>query len=238
MRKSEIRNLKWSNIDLENGFIRLKANASKEDRDKDIPINHHVKAILERLRPQLGVVSGSHHEFLFTYNGRLLKGAGGLRRSLKTACDKVCIAFGRKVEGGFLFHDIRRTVKTSMLAAGVQKEYRDIILGHSLQGMDTHYIVPDENVLSQAMEQYTRWIDDQIWAIFENVDHFGDQKRVIDGEGDGKPMNDKGLKGATLIEAVGLTENEGSLYKGLKLLVPPARIELAAHGLGIHCSIH
>jgi len=24
----------------------------------------------------------------------------------------------------------------------------------------------------------------------------------------------------------------------LKLLVPPARIELAAHGLGIQCSIH
>jgi hypothetical protein len=27
-------------------------------------------------------------------------------------------------------------------------------------------------------------------------------------------------------------------YKSLILLVPPARIELAAHGLGIHCSIH
>lgn len=65
-------------------------------------------------------------------------GARGLRRSLKTTCDKVDITFGRNVEGWFIFHDIRRTVKTNMLAAGVQKEYRDIMLGHSLQGMDTH----------------------------------------------------------------------------------------------------
>jgi hypothetical protein len=30
-------------------------------------------------------------------------------------------------------HDIRCTVKTNMLAAEVDKTYRDLILGHSLQ---------------------------------------------------------------------------------------------------------
>ena len=37
-------------------------------------------------------------------------------------------------------HDLRRTVKTNMLAAGVDKTYRDLALGHSLQGMDAHCI--------------------------------------------------------------------------------------------------
>ncbi len=43
---------------------------------------------------------------------------------------------------GIIFHDLRRTVKTNMLSAGVDKVYRDTILGHSLQGMDVHYMAP------------------------------------------------------------------------------------------------
>jgi hypothetical protein len=37
-------------------------------------------------------------------------------------------------------HDLRRTVKINMLEAGADKTYRDLILGHSLEGMDRHYI--------------------------------------------------------------------------------------------------
>ena len=45
-----------------------------------------------------------------------------------------------------------------MPAAGVG---RDLIIGHSMQGMDAHYIVPSEAMLTQAMDKYTRWLDDQ-----------------------------------------------------------------------------
>jgi integrase len=238
MRKGEIRKLRWSHVDFESMFIRLPVKITKEGRDKDIPINHHVKAVLDSLRPSLGVVSEGHHDFVFSYNGKPIKGAGGLRRSLKTACEKVGIVFGRNVKDGFIFHDIRRTVKTNMLAAGVQKEYRDIILGHSLQGMDTHYIVPDENTLCQSMEQYTHWIDDQIRAIFENVDHSVDQERVEGVEGSHKALNGKVLKGGILSNIDDSGDKKDSLCKGLKIMVPPAGIEPAAHGLGIHCSIH
>lgn len=68
-------------------------------------------------------------------------------------------------------HDIRRTVKTNMLKAGVKKVYRDLILGHSLQGMDVHYIQLDNDDLKAAMAQYTSWLDNQI----QNVDHSVDQ---------------------------------------------------------------
>jgi Flp pilus assembly protein TadB len=52
------------------------------------------------------------------------------------------------------------------------------------------------------MEQYTEWLDGQVEAVREKVDHTT-------------------KKGLTI------------LAKSLKSLVPPARIELAAHGLGI-----
>ena len=53
-----------------------------------------------------------------------------------------------------------------MLTAGVDKVHRYLILGHSLQGMDVHYMAPDEETLKEAMAKYTSWID----AQFQNVD--------------------------------------------------------------------
>ena len=41
-----------------------------------------------------------------------------------------------------------------MLTAGVDKVHRDLILGHSLQGMDVHYMAPDDVTLKEAMEKY------------------------------------------------------------------------------------
>jgi len=50
-----------------------------------------------------------------------------------------------------------KTVKTNMQAAGVSKVFRDLILGHSLQ----------------AMDKYTRWLDDQIAKTVASVDQAG-----------------------------------------------------------------
>ncbi len=113
-------------------FIRLPKEITKEKREKNIPINHHVKTLLQNLPRAL------QHNFMITYKGNSIKNPGGLRKSFKTACKKANIPCGRDVEGGLIFHDIRRTVKTNMLNAGIDKAVRDVILGHSLQGMDVH----------------------------------------------------------------------------------------------------
>jgi len=57
-----------------------------------------------------------------------------------------------------------------MLNAGVDKVHRDLILGHSLQGMDVHYMAPDDETWKEAMDKYTRWIDDQIANVDQSVD--------------------------------------------------------------------
>ena len=54
--------------------------------------------------------------------------------------------------------------------------HRDLILGHSLRGMDVHYIAPDEDSLKLAMEKYTKWLDDQIAHSLASVDQIVDQK--------------------------------------------------------------
>jgi len=55
-------------------------------------------------------------------------------------------------------------------SVNINNYYRDLILGHSLQVMDVHYMAPDDETLRQAMEKYTRWIDHQIANVDQSVD--------------------------------------------------------------------
>lgn len=156
MRSREIRLLRWSHIDNEKGFIRLPAEITKERKIKNIPINRHVEKMLADLPGAI------HHDFVFTHKGEPISDPGGLKRSFKTACKNAGIQCGRNVADGIIFHDIRRSVNTNMLNAGINKVYRDVILGHSLQGMDVHYLVPDEKELHETMNLYSEWLDRQI----------------------------------------------------------------------------
>ena len=61
-----------------------------------------------------------------------------------------------------------------MLDSGVDKIYRDCILGHSLDGMDAHYMAPSEGDLKKAMERYTDWLNFKVNKI-ESRDQNHDQ---------------------------------------------------------------
>jgi len=160
MRVGELRLLKWKYVDKLNGIIRLPKNITKEKRPKNIPINHHVMKVLDSLPRAI------MHDYVFTYEGQPITSPAGLKRSFKTACKNAKIPYGTKAENGLIFHDIRGTVKTNMLNAGVDKVFRDLILGHSLRGMDAHYMTPDDAALTEAMNKYTMWLDGQ-WKNFD-----------------------------------------------------------------------
>jgi integrase len=163
MRTGELRGLRWSHIDREKGVIRLPGDLTKENKAKVIPMNHHVKGVLAYLPRAI------HHDFVLTYKNEPIVTPGGLKNSFITACGKAGIPYGQQVRKGITFHDIRRTVKTNMLSAGVDKVYRDTILGHSLTGMDAHYISPSEEDLHRAMGIYTIWLDAQIQNVAHSV---------------------------------------------------------------------
>ncbi len=155
MRLGEIRLLCWSHIDRKNEFIRLPADFTKEAREKNIPINHHVQEILD------STVRHIDHDFVFTFRGRPITSTTGLKKSFIGACVKAKIPYGRE-NGGITFHDFRRSVKTYMLEAGVDKAHRDMILGHAMPGMDAHYLVAQEPALKNAMDKFTAWVDEKI----------------------------------------------------------------------------
>jgi integrase len=170
MRIGEILNLQWKQLDGEAGFIRLSDGDTKEGKKKNIPMNHHVTAVFQEIIQHL------NHDYVFTFRHKYMT---KIRKSFKSCCVATNVPYGRNIENGITFHDIRRTVKTNMLNSGVDKIHRDIILGHSLDGMDAFYMAPSEDDLKRAMGKYTAWIDAQIDLAWKNVDQMLTKAEII-----------------------------------------------------------
>lgn len=163
MRRSEILNLEWNRVDLSGRMIRLKPNDTKEKKSKKIPISRTLQKILEKLPNRLSISDKSNH--VFQYKNKPIS---DIRTGLKRGCKDAGIPYGRKIENGFTFHDLRRTAKTIARKAGVDKNIRMVIFGHANpDDMDSRYDIVDESDLLTTV--------DQIEAYLENVDHRVDQ---------------------------------------------------------------
>jgi len=170
MRKGEITGLEWGDIDWKAQMIRLPAERTKEKRPKRIPINRYVKEALDLLPRPI------HHDFVFTYKGKPIK--SNFRRSPAKACKDAGLVLDATIPEGVRFHDFRATAKTLMASAGVDKELRDIILGHSLPGMDSVYLRLSDEDLHRGMAQYTDWLEAQFDQARESGPQNGPQVGV------------------------------------------------------------
>jgi integrase len=164
LRPGELKKLKWNYIDRKAGIITFPAEETKERKEKKVPINHHVEAVLNALPRHID------HDYVFTYRGKPIFSNGGVKGALMITCRNAKIPYGRNTPNGIIMHDFRRTVKTNMVKAGVDRIFRDLILGHSLQGMDIHYISPEDDDLRNAIVKYTEWLDEQVLNVDQNVD--------------------------------------------------------------------
>lgn len=144
MRLGEILNLTWYKIDFKNRVIRLEAEDTKDNEPRDIPICDALLKVFE------GIPRAIHDPHVFMYNGKPIK---SVNKSLRTACKDAEILYGRKVKGGFVFHDLRHTFNTYMRKAGVPESVIMKITGHSTREMFDRYDTIDNEDTRQAVEK-------------------------------------------------------------------------------------
>lgn len=123
MRKGEILNLKWDNVDLRHGFILLELTKNGERRE--IPINGTLKQTLMPLTRRLDV------QYVF-YDPATGKPFQDVKRSFNTACRKAQIK-------GFRFHDLRHTFASHLVMSGVDLTTVRELLGHKTLTMTLRY---------------------------------------------------------------------------------------------------
>jgi len=135
MRKGEILNLKWENVDLSKRCIHVED--SKSGRSRHVPMNGLVVEALSSL-PQTSI-----YVFPSPRTGDVFK---NIKASFKVACKRAGVK-------GLRFHDLRHTAATRMVEALVDLVTVSKILGHSSIQMTMRYAHPTPENMRQAVEK-------------------------------------------------------------------------------------
>jgi len=144
MRKGEILGLTWDRVSFDMRLIRLRAEDTKDFEERYVPMSDEILHIFKRLKANDG------EGYVFKYKGAPFH---DIRFGLKSACEEAGIKYGAKVEGGFVFHDLRHTFNTNMRKAGVTESVIMKITGHSTREMFDRYNTVDHTDISQAAKQ-------------------------------------------------------------------------------------
>lgn len=125
MRKSEILNLRWENIDQQNGFILLEQADTKNGERREIPINSSVRTALKSVKRRLDI------PYVF-YDPDTGKPYQDVKKGFNGACRRSGIK-------DFHFHDLRHTFASHLVMAGVDLTTVKELLGHKTLTMTLRY---------------------------------------------------------------------------------------------------
>lgn len=140
MRKSEVFNLKWQNVNFETRQISIKE--SKGGRERKIPINSTLSSLLHALKSRNG-----QSEYVFT-NPKTGKPFTDVKKSFDTACTNADIDDLR-------FHDLRHTFATRLVRRGVDLVIIKELMGHASIVTTQRYLHSQADVKFQAVEALT-----------------------------------------------------------------------------------
>lgn len=124
MRRGEILNLKWSEVDFRVGIINVAV--SKNGEGRKIPMNETVEKTLLELKKNSGF------EFLFRNRCDRDKPAKDIRTAFANALKKAGIS-------DFRFHDLRHTFASHLVMNGVDLKSVQELLGHKTFTMTLRY---------------------------------------------------------------------------------------------------
>lgn len=125
MRRGEILNLKWENVDFRTGFIYLERTKNGERRE--IPMNDSLKALFRQLYTQRRL--DTDYVFINPKTGTKLT---EFKRSFATALKKAGIR-------DFRFHDLRHTFASQLIMKGADLKTVQELLGHKDITMTLRY---------------------------------------------------------------------------------------------------
>ncbi len=122
-RRSEVAEMRWSDIDLEAGDWVIPATGTKADREHLVPLSGEVVEILKAM-PRMG-------DYVFTLTGETP--ISGFSKA-KTRLDRYLASMDQELKP-WRYHDLRRTCATHMVRLGVSETVVGRVLNHAAQGV-------------------------------------------------------------------------------------------------------
>lgn len=156
---SEVLTLKWSNVDLAEGMVKLAPNTVTKNKEaRTLPTRPwpEIHALLEAQRDavsQLEKETGTRCALVFP---RL---NGGAIKSLRGAWDAACVRAGldkRPDVGAPLLHDMRRSAAKRFTAAGASRGQAMALAGWKTESIFNRYDIVNVDDMSAGLEKVAR----------------------------------------------------------------------------------
>jgi integrase len=152
-RVSEISNLTWSQVDLDQGIVRLEAGETKNDEGRTVYLDEELREVFA-------------HEWEARKKGQRLlpcvfpnKAGKDRIKDFRGAWDKACQDAGI---GKRLFHDFRRTAVRNMVRAGIPERVAMMISGHKTRSVFERYNIVNDTDLREAAQRQEAYLKAQM----------------------------------------------------------------------------
>jgi len=148
-RQGQLRKIEAHNVRVQGGKVTALTWEDKKVKNRKpdvLPLTGRAQEIVQRLweARAIGKVP------LFHLDGKPI---GHLRSELKRACKKAGIPYGRKVAGGFTFHDTRPCALPDAQAAAVPDSVARTISGHRTDSAHRRYLLTQEAAQLAALQK-------------------------------------------------------------------------------------
>lgn len=184
-RFTEICNLTWAQIDLNQGIVRLEVGETKNSEGRTVYLDEELKRIFmaqaERRKREGKITS-----FVFT-NQDGTDRIKDIRGSWSRACIEAGFyrieRKGDKIEKvpTRLFHDFRRTAVRNMVRAGIPERVAMMISGHKTRSVFDRYNIVSDADLKVAASRQEAYLQAQMGTISGTVHELGKKKGVSQG---------------------------------------------------------
>jgi len=148
MRKNELLSLTWGQIDLDDGQIILRADDTKNEQPRKIPLYGELREVLEEHKSNRDRDFPDCSWVFFTPEGNRIT---SFRRAWERACKEAGCP-------GRFFHDFRRTAIRNLVRAGVPEKVAMEISGHKTRSVFERYNIVSEEDKEQAMRKLDRYL--------------------------------------------------------------------------------
>ncbi|MDR7219871.1 integrase arm-type DNA-binding domain-containing protein [Aminobacter aminovorans] len=154
-RKAEVSDARWSEFDLNKKIWTVPPERFKSGQTHIVPLSDDAVKLLKSIPRFKGQDSGDH--LFSTTTGK--KPINGFSRA-KSALDAEMLAELRKAQTDatlvdFVYHDVRRTVRTRLSALRVNRDVAELVIGHGKKGLDRVY--DQHEFVDEMREALDRW---------------------------------------------------------------------------------
>ena len=150
MRKSELLNLRWSDVDFDNREISIQPNKDWHTKNYKPRKAYMTPALYETLKEhrEFHVRNGIRSDYVFTYRGKRIK--NDIRTSLSHAVKKAGLR--ENGEPNVTLHTLRHTQASHLAIAGVPMRYIQELMGHQSFETTLQYTqLSEEQVRKQVL---------------------------------------------------------------------------------------